>query len=88
MTADRSGTNRCRPQSLLRSGAVTLTEMRASEMRVRVYGDAAVITGQSTIKATVQGRDENGRFRFTDIWVKHGERWLAVASQVTRIADP
>jgi ketosteroid isomerase-like protein len=70
----------------LLSGAVALSEMRASEMRVRVYGDAAVITGQSTIKARVKDRDESGQFRFTDVWIKQGERWLAVASQVTRIA--
>jgi ketosteroid isomerase-like protein len=70
----------------LLSGAVVLHEMRASEMRVRLYGEAAVITGQSTIKARVQGHDESGQFRFTDVWIKHGERWLAVASQVTRIA--
>lgn len=70
----------------LLSGAVMLSEMRASEMRVRVYADAAVITGQSTIKARVKDRDESGQFRFTDVWIKRGERWLAVASQVTRIA--
>lgn len=70
----------------LMSGAVALQEMHASEMTVRVYGDAAVITGQSTIRARVKGRDESGQFRFTDVWIKQGEQWLAVASQVTRIA--
>lgn len=72
----------------LLSGAVALHEMRASEMTVRVYGDAAVITEESTIKARVKGRDESGQFRFTDVWIRLGERWLAVASQVTRIATP
>ena len=69
----------------LSSGTVILSEMRPTEMTVQVYGDAAVITGQSTIKARVKDRDESGEFRFTDVWVRHGERWLAVASQVTRI---
>jgi ketosteroid isomerase-like protein len=72
----------------LASGAFTLTEMHAREMTVRVYGDAAIITGQSTIKATVKGRDERGEFRFTDVWVRQADRWVAVASQVTRIAAP
>jgi ketosteroid isomerase-like protein len=70
----------------LSSGAVILGVMRPNEMTVRLYGDAAVITGQSTLKARVKDRDESGEFRFTDVWVRHGERWLAVASQVTRIA--
>ena len=72
----------------LLSGAIALHAMHASAMTVRVYGDAAVITGESTIKARVKGRDESGQFRFTDVWIKQGERWLAVASQVTRIATP
>lgn len=70
----------------LESGAVVLREVIASEMKVRVYGDAAVITGRSTIKAVVAGRDERGEYRFTDVWIKRVGRWLAVASQVTRIS--
>lgn len=64
----------------LSSGAVVLTDMRAREMTVQLYGEAAVITGQSTIEARVAGRDESGEYR--------DNRWVAVASQVTRIANP
>jgi ketosteroid isomerase-like protein len=72
----------------LESGAVALTEMTPREMKVRTYGATAVITGQSTIKAQVNGQETSGEFRFTDVWIKQGDRWLAVASQVTRIAQP
>lgn len=72
----------------LESGAVALTEMKPTEMNVRVYGEAAVITGRSTIKARVEGRDLSGDYRFTDVWARRGGRWQAVASQVTRIAGP
>jgi ketosteroid isomerase-like protein len=68
----------------LKSGAVAVTEMTPREMKVRVYGETAVITGQSTIKAN--GQEISGELRFTDIWIKQGDQWLAVASQVTRIA--
>jgi ketosteroid isomerase-like protein len=71
----------------LKSGAVVLTEMMPREMKVRAYGEAAVITGRSTIKATVNGQEVSGEFRFTDVWIKQSNRWLAVASQVTRIAQ-
>lgn len=69
----------------LKSGAVALTEMTPREMKVRTYGETAVITGQSTIKAKVNGQETSGEFRFTDVWIKQNDRWLAVASQVTRI---
>ena len=72
----------------LKSGAVALTAMTPREMNVRVYGDAAVITGRSAIKAQVKGEEIAGELRFTDVWTKQGGRWLAVASQVTRIAQP
>jgi ketosteroid isomerase-like protein len=72
----------------LKSGAVALTEMTPGEMKVRVYGETAVITGRSSIKANVNGQEISGEFRFTDIWVKQSNRWMAVASQVTRIAQP
>lgn len=55
---------------------------------MRAYGQAAVITGRSTIKAMVKGQEVSGEYRFTDVWVKLDDRWLAVASQVTRIAQP
>lgn len=72
----------------LTSGTVALMKMEPLEMNARVYGDTAVITGQSLIEATVNGQDTSGAYRFTDVWVKQGDRWQAVASQVTRIANP
>jgi ketosteroid isomerase-like protein len=72
----------------LKSGAIALEAMIPGEMNVRLYGGTAVITGQSTIRAKVNGQEVSGEYRFTDIWVKQGDRWLAVASQVTRIASP
>jgi len=54
------------------------------EVAVRVYGDTAVVTGR-TIAAI---SDElTIRLRFTDVFVHRDERWLAVASHATRIAD-
>jgi hypothetical protein len=44
------------------------------------------LAGRSTIKANVKDQQVSGDLRFTDIWVQQGSRWLAVASQVTRIA--
>ena len=69
----------------LKSGAIALDEMTPSEIKVRLYGETAVITGRSRIRAKAGGQEIAGEFRFTDIWVKRREGWSAVASQVTRI---
>lgn len=71
----------------LKSGAVALTEMTPREMNVRIYGETAVITGRSAIRARTNGQDIAGELRFTDVWAKQQNRWLAVASQVTRIVE-
>jgi Ketosteroid isomerase homolog len=71
----------------LKSGEVALTEMTPREMNVRVYGETAVITGRSAIKAKTNGEEIGGELRFTDVWVKQSDGWKAVASQVTRIAE-
>jgi ketosteroid isomerase-like protein len=69
----------------MKSGMVTISEMRPTEMNVRIYGNVAVITGQSTITATVSGQEASGNYRFTDVWAKGDSHWQAVASQVTRM---
>src|SRR5262249_3824086 len=72
----------------VKSGDLAITEIKPDGMKVRTYGDAAVITGRSTIRATVSGQDASGEYRFTDVWVKRRDRWQAVASHLTRIAQP
>jgi ketosteroid isomerase-like protein len=60
----------------------------ASEgLEVRVYGEAAVVTGLSPVKGRARGRAQafSGRYRFTDVWVKHQDRWEAVATQSTSV---
>jgi ketosteroid isomerase-like protein len=69
----------------LKSRVIALEEMTPREMKVRLYGETAVITGQSTIRAKAGGREISGEYRFIDIWVKRSEGWSAVASQVTRV---
>ena len=71
----------------VKSGAVAFTETPA-ELSVRVYGDAAVIAGRSTIDARLKGQNVSGEFRFTHTWIKRGDGWQVVASQVTRIVNP
>jgi uncharacterized protein (TIGR02246 family) len=60
----------------------------SDDVTVRVYGDAAVVTGHSTVKGRSRGRGQflSGQYRFTDVWVKRQGQWQAVATQGTSIA--
>ena len=50
-------------------------------LKVRVYGDAAVVVGRATVKSATF----NGQFRFTDTYIRRDGHWQVVASQSTEI---
>jgi ketosteroid isomerase-like protein len=52
------------------------------DLVVRAFGEAAVVTGRTTASAAGQ----TVVLRFTDVFVRRDGRWLAVASQATRVA--
>ena len=41
---------------------------------VRIYGDAAVVAGSTTVKGRYGERDIGGRFRFTNMYVKRQDK--------------
>ena len=71
----------------LTSGDSVITSWVVDEMKVRVYGDAAVVTGCSTIKETHKGEDWSRQERWTDTWVKLNGRWQCVAGHSSLIAQ-
>lgn len=56
------------------------------DVRIRVYGNTAVVTGRSTVSGERDGTSVNQQLRYTDVFVKHGGRWLLVADQLTPVA--
>lgn len=64
---------------------VKLLAYDVDDMRVRVYGDAAVVTGRVTTRQLVKGEERTGRSRFTDVFVRRGGRWQIVAGHSSRI---
>jgi ketosteroid isomerase-like protein len=60
---------------------VTIANLEAHDVQIRVLGDVAVIHGKTRFN-TADGRTATGRY--TDIWVKRSGQWLAIAAHVTR----
>jgi len=50
---------------------------------IRVYGDAAVVTGISHVDVTLKGEDKTLHSRYLHVWVKRGPGWQLVARQAT-----
>ncbi len=72
----------------LKSGEDVVSSYAYNDIKVRVYGDAAVVTYLSKQKETYKGRDVSGTSRWTDTWVKRGGSWQCVASHGSRVAHP
>ena len=71
-----------------KSGQSKLTADDLSDLKVRVYGNAAVVTGKADVKGTLGGQDATGQVLFTRVYVKKGGRWQSVSFQQTRISNP
>jgi ketosteroid isomerase-like protein len=69
----------------IKTGVIKLTANEVSDLKVRVYGDTAVVTGKSSAKGTIGGRELKGPVMFTRVYVKQNGKWLSVAFQQTPI---
>jgi hypothetical protein len=56
-------------------------------MKVRFFGDTAVVTGGHREKSHNFGKDTSGHYRWTDVFVMRNGRWQAVASELTRVEE-
>jgi ketosteroid isomerase-like protein len=68
-----------------RSGAAKYQSREISDLKIRVYGDSAVVTGRAVQKGAENGKDYSGDYWFTRVYVNQGGRWITVALQATLI---
>jgi len=89
MGTDEEGNVMTKAQELakLKAGAYLSTSAVKDDIKVRVYGDAAVVTGRSTYKGQYKGKAYSQQYRWTDTWVKDRlGRWRCVAFHDSNIA--
>src|SRR5438876_10878739 len=63
------------------------TDFKIDGLKVRFYGDTAIVVGQGSIKAHTKTQDLSGKYVWTDTFVKQRGAWTAVASQVTPVVQ-
>jgi ketosteroid isomerase-like protein len=59
----------------IKSGKLKVGSYVNDGIVVRVYGDAAVVTGRNVTKGAREGKAFTTRLRFTQVWVKQSGRW-------------
>jgi hypothetical protein len=68
-----------------RSGNVKYRSMKRSDVKVRIYGCLAIITGQGNFDVTVKGQDISVDLRFHSVWAKRAAGVQFVSWQATRV---
>jgi ketosteroid isomerase-like protein len=51
-----------------------------SDLKVRMHGNTAVVTGAYHERGSSKGKDYEYRDRLTDVWMKAGGKWQVIAS--------
>ena len=76
------GTLVTKPMALndLKEGALKIESLQFDDLKVRVHGDVAVVTGLITEKSKFKDQDTSGQRRVTDVFERRDGRWQAVAS--------
>ena len=68
-----------------KKGATTVESLEISDLKVRVYGNWAIVTGIETGKGVQVGVPWTGTFRFSRVFVKRNGIWKTMLYQDTEL---
>jgi ketosteroid isomerase-like protein len=68
-----------------KKGDVRYSEFRNHDSKVRLYGDAAIVTGITSLKGVAAGKSFESDFAFTDTYVRRADGWKIAASHASRL---
>lgn len=71
--------------AIARSGRVKFKRYETSDVRMRLYGDAAVLTGIVERTRVLNGQDVNDKWRFTKMYIRRAGKWQVVAWHASTI---
>ena len=84
---DGEMSDKAKALSDLKSPGNSLNNIEMGPMKVRIFGNTAVVTGSNTEKSMEHGKDSSGRYIWTDVFVKQKGTWRAVASQSAKVGE-
>ena len=71
-----------------KSGRMKFQRYETSDLKVRIYGNAAVVTGKLQRTRTINGQQQDDNWRFTKMYVRQGGQWRVVAFHASEAAQP
>ena len=84
-----NGTVETKAQALAqrRAGTVQIKSLDLNDLKVRVYGDTAVVTSRAALEGTNGQSDISGNYRYTRVYNKRLGQWKIVSFEASRMHD-
>lgn len=73
--------------ALRRAGALHITGLDLNDLKVRIYGDTAVVTSRADLQGTNGERDISGHYRYTRVYNRRFGQWKIVSFEASHIHD-
>jgi len=67
------------------TGANRLLDGHVDDIKVRLFDGFAMVNGRTHARGEYNGNPYHVTLRFTDVFVRRGQSWQAVASHASRI---
>jgi ketosteroid isomerase-like protein len=69
----------------LTNQSVQFTGLTDEDLNIRVHGTTGVVSGIVRVQVIASGTPVDIRVRFTELWVKEGDRWRMLLWQATAV---
>jgi ketosteroid isomerase-like protein len=73
--------------ALRRAGTLHITALDLNDLKVRVYGDTAVVTSRAYVTGTNGSSDISGQYRYTRVYNRRFGQWKIVSFEASRMHD-
>src|SRR5262245_37431267 len=68
-----------------KSGETKFETGRSEDVKVRLYGDTAIVNGRWVEKSVSKGKSFDGSHLYTTVYLKRNGKWQIVSDQVTPV---
>jgi ketosteroid isomerase-like protein len=73
--------------ALRKAGTVRIKTLEINDLKVRVYGDTAVVTSRADLEGTNGQSDISGKYRYTRVYNHRFGQWKIVSFEASRMHD-
>lgn len=73
--------------ALRKAGTIRIQSLDLTDLKVRVYGDTAVVTSRAALTGVNGQSDISGNYRYTRVYNKRFGQWKIVSFEASRIHD-